>query len=523
MRLYRTTTLTDVCRSQFVLTQHVERMLQVGRIRAGDLDAPAVRGMRERQRPRMQPLALEPKFFRERWVCAVGQVACAWVVQRGEVHSDLVGATGFQFDVEQAGRLVRLQRVVVRDAVATVLGHRELPVVPTVPADRRVDGATRRIRVALHQCVITLFDGALFERPLEHGVGAFGERHHHDTRGADVQAVHDALPLVDSRRADPETRRGEAAEHRRAVPSDGRVRGDARRLVDRDDVVIGVQDRHAFDLDGRILHRRRRFRQSHLKPRARHQLVGLARAGAVHLDAAILGQRGCGRPRQPQQARQPGVDAHPRQSLRDRHRARRHSDGSALRRPTVSKSKPNSDKATSRIAPPTTEGSATLNTGHQPMDRKSTTCPRNGPGERKNRSTRLPMAPPRIMPRPMAHHGDTSRLPIQMMPITTPVAIKVRTHVYPVAIENAAPELRTNVQVMVSPTIDTGWPGVSSLTAKTLVTMSRTSTTAAMPRSSRSRRLGAACVASSTWSVTGSAVPGDSSVTPPSSISRNGE
>ncbi len=39
------------------------------------------------------------------------------------------------------------------------------------------------------------------------------------------------------------------------------------------------------------------------------------------------------------------------------------------------------------------------------------------------------MAPPRIMPRPIAHHGETSRLPIQMMPITTPVAIKVRTQV----------------------------------------------------------------------------------------------
>ena len=144
----------------------------------------------------------------------------------------------------------------------------------------------------------------------------------------------------------------------------------------------------------------------------------------------------------------------------------------------MSKSKPNSDKATSRIAPPTTAGSATLNTGHQPMDRKSTTWPRSGPGERKNRSTRLPSAPPRIMPSPMAHHGDTSRRPIQMMPITTPVAINVSTHVYPVAIENAAPELRTNVQVTVSPMIDTGWPGVSSLTASTLVTTSRTSTTA---------------------------------------------
>ena len=33
------------------------------------------------------------------------------------------------------------------------------------------------------------------------------------------------------------------------------------------------------------------------------------------------------------------------------------------------------------------------------------------------------------MPRPRAHHGETSRLPIQMMPITTPVAINVRAHV----------------------------------------------------------------------------------------------
>ena len=66
------------------------------------------------------------------------------------------------------------------------------------------------------------------------------------------------------------------------------------------------------------------------------------------------------------------------------------------------------------------------------------------------------MAPPRIMPRPIAHHGDTRRRPIQMMPTTTPVATTVSTHVYPVAIENAAPELRTRVHVTVSPTIDTG-------------------------------------------------------------------
>ena len=72
------------------------------------------------------------------------------------------------------------------------------------------------------------------------------------------------------------------------------------------------------------------------------------------------------------------------------------------------------------------------------------------------------------------------------MPTTTPVAISVSTQVYPVAMENAAPELRTSVQVTVSPMIDTGWPGGSSLTASTLVTMSSTSTTAATDTSRRS-------------------------------------
>lgn len=101
------------------------------------------------------------------------------------------------------------------------------------------------------------------------------------------------------------------------------------------------------------------------------------------------------------------------------------------------------------------------------------------------------MAPPRIIPRPSAHHGDTSRRPIQKIPTTTPVAISVKTQVYPVAIEKAAPELRTRVQVTVSPIIDTGWPGGNSWTATTLVTMSSVSTTTATDSSMRSRRGGA--------------------------------
>src|ERR1700744_5377207 len=86
--------------------------------------------------------------------------------------------------------------------------------------------------------------------------------------------------------------------------------------------------------------------------------------------------------------------------------------------------------------------------------------------------------------------------------------------------ENAAPELRTNVQVTVSPMIGTGWPGVSSLTASTLVTMSSMSTTAAIDSSSGCRRRGA-CGASASSAVSavvsGSADSVGWSVTPPSS------
>ena len=166
---------------------------------------------------------------------------------------------------------------------------------------------------------VELVDGALLEGALEHRVRTLGDRHHHDTRRADVEAVHDALAFMDPRRADPKARRGKAAEHRRPVPSDGRVRGHAGRLVDRDDVGIGVKDLHALDLDGRILHRRRRFRQPHLQPRARRQPVRLARPGTIDLDAAVLGERCGGRARQAEQPRQPGVDTHTRQPLGNRH------------------------------------------------------------------------------------------------------------------------------------------------------------------------------------------------------------
>ena len=53
-------------------------------------------------------------------------------------------------------------------------------------------------------------------------------------------------------------------------------------------------------------------------------------------------------------------------------------------------------------------------------------------------------APPRIRPSATAHGVDRSRGAIRMIATTTPIATSARIQVIPVAIENAAPGLRSN-------------------------------------------------------------------------------
>ena len=52
----------------------------------------------------MQPLPLKAQSLGQHRISAIGDVARAGMVQCGEVHPDLMGATGFQVDVEQACR-----------------------------------------------------------------------------------------------------------------------------------------------------------------------------------------------------------------------------------------------------------------------------------------------------------------------------------------------------------------------------------------------------------------------------------
>ena len=190
----------------------------------------------------MQPLPLEPEPARQRRVGAVGEVADAGVLQRGHVHPDLVGAAGLELHLEQAGEPVRLEGVVVGDAVLAVVAHRELPVRPRRAPDRRVDGALERVGVALHEGVVGLVDGAVPEGVLEHGVGALALADHHHPGRADVEPLDDALALGGAAGGDAVARRAQVADDGRTGPAHRRVHGDADRLVDHHDRLVVVDD-----------------------------------------------------------------------------------------------------------------------------------------------------------------------------------------------------------------------------------------------------------------------------------------
>ena len=64
---------------------------------------------------------------------------------------------------------------------------------------------------------------------------------------------------------------------------------------------------------------------------------------------------------------------------------------------------PRIDNSAMRQAAETTQMSATLKIGQCGSSRKSTTCPFANDGSRRNRSVRLPSAPPISRPRPSAH------------------------------------------------------------------------------------------------------------------------
>ena len=109
----------------------------------------------------------------------------------------------------------------------------------------------------------------------------------------------------------------------------------------------------------------------------------------------------------------------------------------------------------------TIDASARFQIGQCGNSRKSTTCPRATPGARNIRSDRLPSAPPSSRPRVSAQTRLPSRLATRITTTTTATAITVSTQVIPVAVEKAAPALRTRCSRRADPIRSRGWSSVS--------------------------------------------------------------
>ena len=95
--------------------------------------------------------------------------------------------------------------------------------------------------------VIHLLDRAILERALHDRVGELRLGDHHRPRGAHVEAVDDSLALGRPVAGDPIPGRLKVAQDSGSLPARPRVGGDADRLVDDDDVLIVVEDRHVGD------------------------------------------------------------------------------------------------------------------------------------------------------------------------------------------------------------------------------------------------------------------------------------
>ncbi len=106
---------------------------------------------------------------------AVERVADDGMMQRGEVHADLVGAAGVQLDFEERGRIDAGEGAPVRagfagfaEDEAAAGGHAGAPV--GVASDGEVDGAVVLFQEAFHQGEVDFFDLALAEGFAEFGV-----------------------------------------------------------------------------------------------------------------------------------------------------------------------------------------------------------------------------------------------------------------------------------------------------------------------------------------------------------------
>ena len=208
----------------------------------------------------------------------IHRIANARMPNRCHVNPDLMCPAGFQLDFEQGGRDKRFQGGVVSDAVPSPVHHRHLVVRPRVPPDRRLDGAGKRIWMALHERVVDLVDASRSEC-------SFQDRARSLLATTINQVPTSSRCTMPRRSGTPEVEIRKPAPARwlrtSGPPAQARVSRDADRFVDHDDVVVIVHDDDTFHLLRAYLDEPRMIGELDLQKRADADPVGLVDLAAV--------------------------------------------------------------------------------------------------------------------------------------------------------------------------------------------------------------------------------------------------
>ena len=192
----------------------------------------------------------------------VERVAHNWMPQGGEVHANLMRASGVKLNFDEAGVVdasegapigARFAGVAQHDAAAC--GHARA--ISRVARYGEVDTAACFLEMTLDEREVRLLHFALAKRFAQFRVGGVVFRHQDDARGAFVQAMHDAgAKGVTALRERLPAAKQRIHQRAAGITSAG-VYGHSRWLVDGQDVVIFVEN---IERDGLGLGAQRRAR-----------------------------------------------------------------------------------------------------------------------------------------------------------------------------------------------------------------------------------------------------------------------
>ena len=226
------------------------------------------------------PVEVEPRH-------AVDAVPHHRELDRRKMHPDLVRATGLEPHVQERVRGEKSLYFEVRDSVPRPRGVERVPRgIVAVAADRRLDPATARTRVAAYESEVLALELAPANEVLKAGESLLTAGNHEQSGCVPVEPMHDASPLL--RPAHGASATKGAGERSGDVPRTG-VDDDAGWLVDDEHVLVLPRDLEAGRV--RLLGRQGLwFGQLDHDLLAGHQPVALGTRQAVHAHSTICDQ-----------------------------------------------------------------------------------------------------------------------------------------------------------------------------------------------------------------------------------------